>query len=196
MNENYEYSDTAEMENTEWSGESGKSYPDYSDASWGEAARRRPPPPVRTAPRQSAYTPRPSGTSGYVTQAQLQAALARVNQQMSTNSNAIRAVDGRVRNVIAEQGRQTVALRKEISDRRKDTDALRRDLQFTRELSAVIPLIAASSPKLGALLPLAHLLPSDFLGNTGLGGSGSSSSSTLGGNNLVAIGVIAATLLK
>jgi len=191
--------DNTEMESAEWQGEYNESYPDYNEAMWSEARRRSPPPPVRTAPRQSAYTPRPSGPAGYVTQAQLQAALARVNAQMTTNSNAIRMVDGRVRQVIGEQGRQSAALRREVADRRRETEGLRRDLQFTRELSAVIPLIQAANPRIGSVLSLAHLLPSDFLGGYGGGGGGgggTTGSGAFGGNNLVAIGVIAATLLR
>lgn len=200
MNETYEYTDTAEYEpNVENYGEWSESpyegeYADYSEAR--PQQRRRPPsPPVKTAPRQSAYSPRPSGTTAPVTQQQLQAALARVSQQIGVNSNAIKTVDGRVRGVVAEQGRMGGALRKEIADRRKDADKLRRELQSTRELSALIPLVAPPGTTLGNLAPLAHLLPSEtFTGGGGSGGgdSGTMGSSLLGGSGIVAMIAIAA----
>ena len=190
MNESYEYADTTESESAEWPGESGEAYGDYSEAGWGEARRR--PPPVRTAPRPTTY--RPSGGGGdYVRKAEFASFMARTNAALTTNSAAIKQVDSRVRGVIAEQGRQGAALRREIAERKKETESLRRDVQFTRELAAVIPLISAANPRIGQVLPLAFLLPSDFLGGTGTSGS---SGGVLGGNNLVAIGVIAATLLR
>jgi hypothetical protein len=199
MNETYEYSDVAEYEpNAEAFGEWGESPYESEYAEYAEARppRRRPAPgPVRTAPRQSAYSPRPSGTTAPVTQQQLQAALARVSQQIGVNSNAIKTVDGRVRGVVAEQGRMGGALRKEIADRKKDAEGLRRELQSTRELSALIPLVAPPGTTLGNLAPLAHLLPSEtFTGGGGGGGSGSggTGSSLLGGSGIVAMIAIAA----
>jgi hypothetical protein len=194
-----EYNETSEMDNAEWPGEYNEAYPDYSDANWGEA-RRRGPPPVRTAPRQSTYNPssRGAGAGGpFAPLAQVNALARSLNQQIATNSAAIRQVDTRVRNVITEQGRQGAALRREIADRRRETSALQRDLQFTRELAAVIPLIqsaAGPTSAIGQILPLAFLLPSDFLGSAT--GSGGANTGLLGGNNIVALGVIAATLLR
>jgi hypothetical protein len=196
MNEQYEYIDVAEYEpNAESSGEWAESpyESEYSEYAEARPQRRRPSPPVKTAPRQSAYSPRPSGTGAPVTQQQLQAALARVSQQIGVNSNAIKTVDGRVRGVVAEQGRMGGALRKEMADRKKDTDGLRRDLQSTRELSALIPLVAQPGTTLGNIAPLAHLLPSDtFSGGGGSGGSGGTGSSLLGGSGIVALIAIAA----
>jgi hypothetical protein len=198
-----EYNESAEMDSAEWPGEYNEAYGDYSDASWNEARRRTPPPPVRTASRPSTYSPpMRGGTAGgpYASQQALNALRVQFNQQMTTNSNAIRQIDGRVRNVITEQGRQGAALRREIADRRRETATLQRDLQFTRELAAVIPFIQqAAGPGSGIaqLLPLVFLLPSDTLGSA-LGGSGTTGGSPglLGGNNIVALGVIAATLLR
>ena len=199
MNEQSEYTDVAEYElNAESSGEWAETPYDSEYTEYGEARapRRRPAPPVRTAPRQSAYSPRPSGTGAPVTQQQLQAALARVSQQIGVNSNAIKTVDGRVRGVVAEQGRMGGALRKEMADRKKDTDGLRRELQSTRELSALIPLVAQPGTTLGNIAPLAHLLPSETFtgggGGGGTGGSGGTGSSLLGGSGIVALIAIAA----
>jgi hypothetical protein len=168
---------------------SGEAYPDYNEAQWGEA-RRPMPRPVPTAPRRNAYSPPRQVTNSPVTQQQLQQALARVSAQITTNSNAIRTVDGRVRSVTAEQGRQTAALRKEVSDRRKEAETLRRDLQSTRELSALLPLVAPPGTTLGNIAPLAHLLPSDTWGGTGIGGS-SSGGLLGGGSGLIALIAIA-----
>jgi hypothetical protein len=170
-----------------------EAYPgEYSgEAAWPEA--RRPMSAVRTAPRQSAYVPRPTGTTNPVTQAQLQAALSRVNSQMTINSNAIKTVDTRLRGVSADVGRQGAALRKEITDRKKANDSMRREMQSTRELGAVVGLLAAQGGTIGTIAPLALLLPPDTLG---LGGPSSTdsgtSSSLLGGSSLVPIVVIAA----
>jgi hypothetical protein len=199
MNESYEYADTAEFESAEWPGESseayGEAYPEYSEA-WGEAQRRRRPPPVRTAPRQSSYAPRPSG-AGYVTQTQFATQVSRFNAALATNSAAIKQVDGRVRGVMSEQQRQGMALRREIAERKKETAALQQRVTYVSELAAVIPLVTANaSPTVQAIAPLAFLLPPDWLtGGTNGSGSGSGSS-LLGSNNVVAIAVIAATLLS
>jgi hypothetical protein len=188
MIESMEYNDSAESESY------GDSSGEYNEASYGEAgygeARRSP--PVRTAPRQSAYTPRPPGTSAPVTQVQLQAALARVSQQIGTNSNAIKTVDGRVRGLATEQSRITAGLRKEVTDRKKDADALRRDLTSTRELSAVLPLITAGQTgPIAQLANLVFLLPPSLLSGSGSGDTSSNSGSLLQGNSVVAIAAIA-----
>ena len=193
MNEFSEYAENTEYESSEAYPEYSEAYPEYSEASWGEA-RRRPTPSVRTAPRQSAYVPRPTGTSNPVTQAQLQAALARVSSQIGVNSNAIKTVDNRLRGATAEIGRQGGALRKEIADRKKVTDGIRREMQSTRELGAVVGLLAAQGGPLGTVAPLGLLLPPETLGLSGgaSSDSGGTSSSLLGGGSLVPVIAIAA----
>ena len=195
MLDTYDYADTADAESTDWSGEGPydayPDYPDYQDAAWGEAKRR--PPPVRTSSGRSAYSPRPTGTSQPVTQAQLQTALAKVSAQMTVNSNAIKTLDGRVRGVADDQSKLQAAFRKDSADRRKDLDGVKRDLQQTKELAALIPLVTApaNTPTIARLAPLLFLLPGDAL-TSGYGGSSSSSSnSLLGGSNLLAIAAIA-----
>jgi hypothetical protein len=193
MNEYYDSTDTAEFENAEFLGESPEfASPEYQEAGgWTEARR---PQPVRMPPRQSSYKSRPpaGGTTNYVTEARLAAALARVDQKIGITNNAVRTVDGRVRNVISEQGKQAVALRKEITDRKKDADNLRADLKSTRELGALIGLIAPSGGTgIARLAPLLYLLPPETL--SGYSSGGSSSGGLLGGgdNNLVALVAVA-----
>jgi hypothetical protein len=188
MNEFSEYTESA-YDSSDAYPEYSDAYPEYSEANWGEARGR---PPVRTAPRQNAYVPRPTGTSNPVTQAQLQAALARVSSQIAVNSNAIKTVDGRLRGATTEIGRQGGALRKEITDRKKVTDGIRREMQSTRELGAVVGLLAAQGGTLGSIAPLALLLPPETLGLSGSSDSGGSSGSLFGGGGLVPIVVIAA----
>ena len=154
---------------------------------------RRQPPPVRTAPRQSAYTPRTTGTTNPVSQAQLAAFGARVTQQIGVNSTAIRTLDGRVRGVISDQGKQGAALRKEIMDRKKATDKLTGDLKSTRELGAIVGLISASggTSTIARLAPLIFLVPPETF--SGYSPGSPSPGGVLGGeNNLVALIAVAA----
>lgn len=192
MNEYYNSTNSAETENAEFISKSPEfAYPEYQEAGgWAEA---RKPQPVRMPPRQSSYKSRPpaGGTTNYVTEARLAAALARVDQKIGITTNAVKTVDGRVRNVISEQGRQAVALRKEIADRKKDADKLRADLKSTRELGALIGLIAPSGGTgIARFAPLLYLLPPETL--SGSSSSGSSSGGLLGGdNNLVSLVAVA-----
>lgn len=70
----------------------------------------------------------------YVTQAQLQTALARVGAQVRTNSNAIKQVGARV--VAA-----TAAIKKETSERKKDLEKVRNALNQTQQMAAILPLL-------------------------------------------------------
>ncbi|MGK9171299.1 hypothetical protein KXR53_33720 [Inquilinus limosus] len=147
-----------------------------------ESRRRRRPRPVRTATGASTFRGRPTG--GPVTQAQLEAALARVRQQITANATAIKTVDGRVRTVVGDMNRLQASAK-------KDLGKLRADLRTTQTLSALIPLIAPPDSKFGQVAPLLHLVGSDLVS-----GSGMSSTSSGGGmlgntNNLIAIGALA-----
>lgn len=199
MSETYEYSDTGEYENVEWPGEFTESgYPEYAESPYAEA--RRTPPPVRTPTRQSVYKPRQPAPTGYVTEARLQAVVGRLDAKVTVAANAIKTIDGRVRNVMTEQGKQAAALRKEIADRKKDADRLRADLKSTRELGALIGLVAApaGSSTIARLAPLILLLPPDTL--SGYSSGSSSSGGVLGGDNnlvgLLLVGAIAAGAFK
>lgn len=164
------------MNMTEAYGIPGDSYADYADyAEFGDSAeqyessgenygearpRSRPLRPIAPGPAKSTYQPRPNTTS-YVSQAQLQAALAKVSQQISVNSAAVKAVDQRVRGVAAETERTGIALRKEIGERKKEILAVRKDLQATREMAAILPLLTS----IGGGGPMATFAPLLLLGN-------------------------------
>jgi hypothetical protein len=140
---------------------SDEAYDETYDESYDEARRPRRPAgrPVNTARRASAYQPRPNTST--VTQAQLQAALARVSAQINVNSTAIKTVDGRTRAIAAEQARFTSGMKKEYSDRKKDILAVRKDLQATREAGVLVPILGQLAPN----SPIAAFAPLLLLGN-------------------------------
>src|SRR5260370_30873047 len=149
---------------------------DESDEAYDEAMPRiRFGGRVQTAPRQTAYRPRPN--NNFVTQTQLQAALGRVSSQIAVNSNAIKTVESRVRSVSTEQVRITGALRKEVSDRKKEEESLRKELQSTRELAVILPLLGGN--------PLIRLLA--LGGGSFLGGGGSGSGDSTGNLLILAL---------
>jgi len=106
---------------------------DESDESSDEAARSwsRPRAP-KTANGRGLYTPRPQ--TQYVTQAQLQTALAKVGAQVRTNSNAISQIGGRASAAAA-------AAKKESMDRKKDISGVRSNLSQTQQMAAIMPLL-------------------------------------------------------
>jgi len=110
---------------------------DESDESdeLAERLRRRRYRPPTTAPGRGLVPPKPS--AAYVTEARLEAALARVGAQIKTNSDAIKAVNDRVSSFSAEQARQASALKKETEERKKDTARLASQAQS----SALLPLL-------------------------------------------------------
>jgi hypothetical protein len=184
----YDYStDTMENLDSESWPDSIFDWSDGEDESENyEAARRRKRParPVPTARGGNTFRARPGGggASGPVTQAQLEAALARVRVEVRANATGIKTLDGRVRTAIADQDRFQAVTRKQV-------DKLRGDLKTTQTLSALIPLIAKPGTKIGQVAPLLHLVGSDLMGggSTASGGSGG----ILGNNNnLVAIGAL------
>lgn len=154
-----------------------------------ESARRRrgrgPMRPVPAARGLNAFRPRPNtGATGAVTQAQLQAALARVRTEVTANANGIKTLDGRVRTVATDQKNFETATRKQV-------DKLKSDLKTTQTLSALVPLIAPPGSTFGNVAPLIHLVGPDLMGGSSTT-SGSSSGGLLGGgsNNLIAIGAL------
>jgi hypothetical protein len=185
--------DYIEMESNEaWDGDSSFDSFDYDSESLDsmENARRRRGPvrPVPAARGLNAFRPRPNaGASGAVTQAQLQAALARVRTEVTANANGIKTLDGRVRTVVADQQRFETSTRKQV-------DKLRSDLKTTQTLSALVPLIAPPGSKFGNVAPLVHLIGPDLMGGSSSASStgGSNSGGILGGgsNNLIAIGAL------
>jgi hypothetical protein len=170
------------------SGENFSDFSDYSEYSdyssefseldenygedFGEARRprgKRNMKPIAPNPAKSAYQPKPNQSP--VTQAQLQAALAKVSQQMNASTAAVKAVDARVRSTAAETERTGIALRKEIADRKKEVLAVRKDLQSTREMAAFMPLLGTlGGGQMAALAPL-MMLSQDVSGSTEGGAS-------------------------
>jgi hypothetical protein len=188
---NYEYTDQSYLDSFEdesWPSEEPEDFEDESLYSEARRRRRRAPPPVKPASGAPAFRPRPSGPSGPVTQAQLEAALARVRQQVTANATAIKTIDGRVRTVIADNNRLQAAAK-------RDTDKLRADLKTTQTLSALIPLIAPAGTTFGQVAPLLHLVGPDLMGGGGAMTSAGGTTSAGGGllsnsNNLIAIGAL------
>jgi hypothetical protein len=180
-------SDTLESADSE-SWDSDSIYDNYEGETWGEASRRRPARPAPRASGASAFRPRPgAGASGPVTQAQLEAALARVRVEIRANATGIKTLDGRVRTVAADQAKFEVATKKQV-------DKLRADLKMDQTLSALIPLFTAPDRTTGkpnrfaSVAPLLHLVGPDLAGSVG---SGSGAGGLLGNtNNLIAIGAL------
>ena len=159
---------------------------DESDG-MAERTRRRPGSRPSTATGAGLVPPRPQ--AGYVTEARLQAALARVGAQIKTNSDAIKVVNDRTSAITAEQARQTAALKKEAEERKKDSARLANQAQLltllpllqtpkTVQLSTAVDNLPAGTKvlvdggdSLNTLLPL--LLVGGMGSGTGLGsGSG------------------------
>lgn len=103
--------------------------------------------PVRTGGAGSYYRPRPaSGATKYVTQPQLQAALARVSADVKANAEGIKTVNTRVNTVSSAQASQATALRKEVVVRKKETTALKADVKKARDF-AMMQLLLQKPPK-------------------------------------------------
>jgi len=171
----------SELEGFEWD-ES-----DESDERSGRGRRGRRSP--QTASGTGLSTPRPN--SQYVTQTQLQTALAKVGAQIKTNSDAIKSISSRV-------SAQAEMLSKEVVARKKKTDELDKGLRQTREMSAILPLLSkpktvqlsAAAVPAGTTPPrafvdsddtLSLLLPMMLMG--GMGGSGSGGGGMFGGGD-------------
>ena len=151
-----------------------------------ERAPRRP--PVRTPSRQSSFAPRPTTTSA--TQTQVQSAARNLDSKIETLSNAVKALEGRVNGVSADQVRTTAALKKEIDDRKKVTEVIRADVQQTKVLGALLPLVGQSTVEIREVdaegqatgkvqkvlapptNPIATMLPIFLLLGSGTGGDG------------------------
>jgi hypothetical protein len=152
-----------------------------------EAGGRRFFRPAQVASGRDLYRPRPQ--TQYVTQAQLETALARVGSQVRTNSNAIGQLGNRVSATAA-------AVNKESGNRKKETTAIRNNLSQTQQLAAILPMLTQPRSITVGGLPasvtglkdgtqvlvdgsntLNLLLPLLLLTSIGDGGSGSGSGS-------------------
>lgn len=167
--------------------ESFDTYDTYDSAdSYGEARRKRParPRPVRPAKGARLMPKRPAAGGQFVSQAAFAAAMAKVQQQVTTNGKAIQTVDGRVRTVISDT-------QKLQAQTRRSVDKLRSDLRTTQTLSALIPLLAPPGTAFGKIAPLAHLVMGGG-GLPGQSGGQAGSGNPLGNtNNLVTVGALA-----
>jgi LysM repeat protein len=118
---------------------------DESDE-FDEARRplRRPMPRPRVPNGRGLFRARlPGGQTpgaNYVTQTQLQAALARVGAQIKTNADATTAVANRANALSSRLDQETAA-------RKKETTALRKDLKGSRDMS-ILPLLLTKPPEL------------------------------------------------
>lgn len=99
---------------------------DEAAPSWRRPNR----PPVASG--KGLYRPRP--TTQYVTQAQLQTALAQVGSQIRTNSKAVSQLNGRVAGAAG-------MVKKETADRKKETTSLKNNLSQTQQMAAILPLL-------------------------------------------------------
>jgi hypothetical protein len=156
-----------------------------SEADFSERAPKRP-------SSQPSFKPRPAPTPGGVTQAQLEAALSRVDGKIKTVADGVSTINSRLASIAS-------ATKKEIEERKKGLDGQGKDLNQKLQMLALLPLLvqtpsstlktplldsngnptitAVSTPDtntLDTLLPL--LLVS------GLGGTSSSGGLSLGGD--------------
>jgi hypothetical protein len=118
-----------------------------------EAPRPRPRPGPVPVARPPTYPQQPPGggqQGQYVTRVELQAELARVGAQITTNSTAIRRVDTRTQTVADSQRRQ-------VTTQRRENAAIRRDVRETRELAAILPLLTPRPQSVALTEPVAGL---------------------------------------
>ncbi|HEX6749582.1 MAG TPA: hypothetical protein VF092_19965 [Longimicrobium sp.] len=147
---------------------------------------------VKTGRGGGYYRPRPpAGSTKYVTQPQLQAALARVSADVKANSEGIKTVNARVNTLSSEQAAQGTALRKEVAERKKEGTQLKNETKKARDF-AVLQLLLTKPPKVFAADGVTELkvvdqndflLPLVLLG--GLGGGGDSGGGLGGDNSLL-----------
>ena len=105
---------------------------DAAEADWSEKAPKRP-------SSQSSYKPRPTpGAQPGVTQAQLEAALARVDGKIKTVADGVSTISSRVNSLAA-------GAKKEADARKKSTDNTSKDLNSKLQMLALLPLLIQPS---------------------------------------------------
>lgn len=156
----------------------------------GAARFRR---PVKTGRGGGYYRPRPAaGATRYVTQPQLQAALARVSADVKSNSEGIKTVNGRVNTLSTEQAAHTTALRKEIAERKKEGSATKAELKKAQDF-ALLQLLLNKPPKVFAADGTTELKVQEqnssilplLLLSGGMGGGDSSGGGGMFGGNMM-----------
>jgi hypothetical protein len=174
----------------EWESES-----EAAEAARGRGAPRRPSP-------QPSFKPRPAaGTPQYVTQAQLEAALARSDAKVKTVADGVSTISARVNAV-------TSATRKEADERKKALDTTNKDLNQKMQLMAMLPVlitpktktvldidgvtqdevVVADDSSLNKLLPLLLMTGMGSAGGFGTSGDGSAD----GGNSMMMMAMVLA----
>ena len=165
-----------------------------------EAAEGRGRGSVRRPSSQPSFKPRPApGTPQYVTQAQLEAALARSDGKIKTVADGVTQINTRLNGL-------AVAAKREAEERKKTLDSQNKDLNQKLQLMAMLPMLMTppSVPvidtnnnvllpnvlvpdpsSLNKLLPL--LLVTGMGGTGGFGGGSDSSGDTGGGMMMMAL---------
>ncbi len=159
-----------------------------SDAERRKPVARR---PVPTGRGTGYYRPRVP--NNFVTQAQLQAAMARIGKDVKANAAGIKSVGARVDAVAAEQRKQSETMRKDTAERKKELAKLKSNMQ----LAALLPLLTSKSLTIansadlgGTTIPagtklsiapdgIGLMLPLLLMGDGGLGGGGDSGNTLL-----------------
>lgn len=93
-----------------------------------------------TAPAKSSFVQRPSHQ--YATSAQLQAAVAKLDQKISINVKGIKSVDSRINTTNTALAKQDIALSKEIKERKNEVANLKNNLQ----MAMLLPLLTSPTP--------------------------------------------------
>ena len=166
---------------------------EWESESESEAAERSRRPAPRRPSGAPSFRPRPAPNAPqYVTQTQLEAALARSDAKIKTVADGVSTINARVNTV-------STATRKEADERKKALDTQGKDLNQKLQLMAMLPVLTSpttagpvkdsagntipsvvvpDSSSLNKLLPL--LLVTGLGGAGGFGGGGSESG---GGDN-------------
>lgn len=113
--------------------------------------------PPRTASGRAPVR-QPVSTGNYVTQVQLQAALAGIASQIRTNSEALKTLSSRIATTNRDEARVSSALKKEAVQRKKDIANLTNNIQ----MSMLFPLL---------LQPKSITTTQNILGDPGEGGT-------------------------
>lgn len=103
------------------------------------AERRRNRRPTARPSGRPLTTPQPQ--QGYVTRNEFNTAMEKVRTELTAASNGLKTLDGRVNTISTAQERLT----REVNARKRENEGLRKDLKSTRELAALLPLIATNS---------------------------------------------------
>ncbi|RDS81106.1 hypothetical protein DWU98_11180 [Dyella monticola] len=101
-----------------------------SESEGAEAARSRVPRPSN----QSSFKPRPPATASYVTQTQLEAALARVDGKIKTVADGMSSINSKVNSLAS-------SFKKEADERKKSVDGQSKDINQKLQMLALLPLL-------------------------------------------------------